>query len=497
VVDALVTATDVDVAVVGCGPVGVAMAGLLAGHGLRVVAFDRETGLYPLPRAAHLDHEVLRILQELGAADEVITGVIENTGMDFLTADGQELLAMRSATRTTSGWPASVMFHQPTFEASLRRAAVARGAALRLGTGVDAVVDGDDHVAMHLTDGSVVTAAYAVGCDGARSMTRQYVGAVMRDSGFEQRWLVVDLILADGVAGPAPRALQVCDPARPTTIVPMPPPRFRFEFMLLPGETDDQIDRPDRIEALLSPWLGPDRAQVERSAVYTFHGLVASPWRRGRVMLAGDAAHQMPPFLGQGMCSGLRDAANLAWKLQSVIHGTADPALLDTYETERAPQVQAITDAAVFFGRMICTTDAEEAARRDTGMLAARAQGAPPPGGDPVPPLAPGPLIGDGGGGMSVQVDLDGTRSDDVIGPRFAVIVRHPELLAGAATWQALDAVVLDAQTFPGLAAVLDAAGGDAVVVRPDRRIMIVGDRIDEPTSDVSRLLGLDGGTTP
>ena len=496
-VEPLVTTTDFDVVIVGCGPVGVTLAGLLARGGLRVAAFDREIAPYPLPRAAHLDHEVLRILQELGAADEVMESVAENGGMDFLTGDGQVLLSMRSSARTTSGWPASVMFHQPTFEMSLRRAAVARGAALRPGIEVAALVDGEHHVEVLLADGSAVTAAYAVGCDGARSMTRQHVGAVMRDSGFEQRWLVLDLILAEGVEPPAPRALQVCDPARPTTIVPMPTPRFRFEFMLLPGETDDQIDRPDAIEALLSPWLSPDQARVERSAVYTFHGLMASPWRRGRVLLAGDAAHQMPPFLGQGMCSGIRDAANLAWKLQRVIEGSADPDLLDTYEAERAPHVQAITDAAVFFGRMICTIDAEEAARRDASMLAARAQGAPPPGGDPVPPLAPGPLIGPGGGGLSVQVDLDGRRSDDVIGTRFAVIGRHPERYQHAATWRSLGAAILDVQAFPGLDAVLDAAGGDAVVVRPDRRIMSVGDDVAEPTGEVCRLLGLTRRTTP
>jgi 3-(3-hydroxy-phenyl)propionate hydroxylase len=487
--------TDVDVAIVGCGPVGVTLAGLLAKRGLRVVAFDRETGLYPLPRAAHLDHEVLRILQELGAVDEVIPGIVVNDGMDFVTADRQVLLSMRAAERTTSGWPASVMFHQPSLEDAMRRAAMSWGAELRLGVGVDTLADHGDHVQVQLSGGQSLSAAFVVGCDGARSMVRQHVGVTMNDAGFEQRWLVLDLVLRADCEPPTPLALQVCDPARPTTLVPMPPPRFRFEFMLLPGEADDDVNGVDRIHEMLTPWMDPADATVERSAVYTFHGLVATPWRRGRVLLAGDAAHQMPPFLGQGMCSGLRDAANLAWKLERVIAGVAPLALLDTYEAERAPHVQAITDAAVFFGRMICTTDAAEATQRDASMLAARAQGAPPPAGDPVPPMTGGPLLLEGGGGLSVQVDLADQRLDDVIGPRFAVIGRTADALANSPLWEALDAAVFDAGTHPTLHTVLDAAGGDAVVLRPDRRVMWAGPVLEPPTPALVDLLGMAKGS--
>lgn len=489
--------TDIDVAIVGCGPVGVTLSGLLARRGLRVVAFDREIDLYPLPRAGHLDHEVLRILQELGAADDVIQGMVVNAGMDFLTADRQVLLSMRAAERTTSGWPASVMFHQPSLEASMRRAAVACGAELHLGVGVEALTDDGDHVQLQLSDGSSVSAAFAVGCDGARSMVRQHLGVTMNDSGFEQRWLVLDVVLRDGATAPSPLALQVCDPARPHTVVHMPPPRFRFEFMLLPGESAEDVDRPDRIAEFLSSWMNPDDASVERRAVYTFHGLVATPWRRGRVFLAGDAAHQMPPFLGQGMCSGLRDAANLAWKLDRVIRHGASPDLLDTYEAERAPHVQAITDAAVFFGRIICTTDVAEATERDAGMLAARDAGGSAPAQDPVPPLARGPLVLDGGGALSVQVDVDGRRSDDVIGPTLAVIGRSPELVAQADAWRSVGATVLDAREHPTLHAVLDAAGGDVVVVRPDRQVMWVGSRLEAPGPELLALLGHEQGDAP
>lgn len=503
---------DTDIAIIGCGPVGVTLAGLLARHGLRVMAFDRATDLYPLPRAAHLDHETMRILQELGAADAIIDQVVINRGMDFLTGDRTTLLSMRTATDAVSAWPASMMFHQPGLETAMRAAALGHGARLELGVGVSSLQDLGDHVEVLLDDGSTVTAAFVVGCDGARSMVRQHLDVEIDDAGFEQRWLVIDLVLADGAERPSSIALQVCDPQRPHTLVPMPPPRFRFEFMLLDGETDADLDSPERIASLLADWMDPALATVERSAVYTFHGLVARPWRRHRILLAGDAAHQMPPFLGQGMCSGLRDAANLAWKLTRVQRGLAPIELLDTYETERSPHVSAIVDSAVFFGRMICTTDADEAAERDAGMVAARAAKieADHVGNDaeivdvdgntddPVPPLAPGPLVGDGGGALSLQIIIDGQRSDEVIGDRFAVITRTgTEFAPGARdAWVQLGAVIIDASSTSEWNAVLDRAGANAVVIRPDRRLLLAGDSIVAPSATMVAILGAVGDAT-
>ena len=174
-----------------------------------------------------------------------------------------------------------------------------------------------------LADGRTIRSRYVVGCDGARSVTRKVIGTGLRDTGFEESWLVVDLLLDGAVPGLPTRCLQVCDPCRPHTLVPMPAPRFRFEFMLLVGESEEDVHRSEVIDGLMSAWIDPERAKIERSAVYTFHGLVASTWRDRKVLLAGDAAHQTPPFLGQGMCAGLRDAANLAWKLAAVIDGSS------------------------------------------------------------------------------------------------------------------------------------------------------------------------------
>ena len=481
---------EFDVLVVGFGPVGVTLSGLLARRGVRVLAVERDTDIFPLPRAAHLDSEVMRVLQDLGCADTVAAALTPNKGMDFLTADRQVLLSMRSTGPTPSGWPSSNFFHQPGLEVPMREAAVANGAELRLGTEVAAVTDRGDHVEVMLHDGSSVTAAFVVACDGARSTVRRQLGITMHDLEFEEPWLVLDLLLHEGTPEPTDVALQVCDPARPHTVVPMPPPRFRFEFMLLPGEDPAHIASDEVARSLLSSWIDPAGLTIERSAVYTFHGLIAHEWRKGRVLLAGDAAHQMPPFLGQGMCSGIRDAANLAWKLAAVVHGTAPIELLDTYQSEREPHVRAIVQSAVGFGRLICTTDAEVAADRDRNMLAARAAGGGNVGGSGGPPLPEGTLVG-AGGRMALQPTIDGARLDDMVGARFAVLLRsaaHADH-QGLAFWTGLDAAVFDADTLPGVGATLDDLAADAAVVRPDRYVLWCGERLTAPETTVAELL--------
>ena len=310
----------VDLLVVGFGPVGATMTGLAARHDLSVIAVDPQVDLYPLPRAAHCDHEILRILQDLGCADEIFAAMQVNKGMEFLTAKREVMLRFRSPDLAPTGWPASVLFHQPGFEKALRRAVFATAADVRLGVGVVAIRQDADGVVATLDNGEEIRARFALGCDGARSLVRRAMGTSMHDLEFEEPWLVVDLLLHEPIAELPDRALQVCDPARPHTLVPMPWPRFRFEFMLLPGEDPDAVQQLERIRELISAWVDPALFDVERAAVYTFRALIAQQWRAGRIFLAGDAAHQMPPFLGQGMCSGMRDAANLVWKLAAVEH---------------------------------------------------------------------------------------------------------------------------------------------------------------------------------
>ena len=342
---------EFDVAVVGLGPVGAALAALLGGRGLRVVALERETAPHGLPRAAHLDGHALRVLAEAGAP----AAGRPLDGFDLVDRRGRLLLRGRPAEASPAGAPAGLLIHQPTVERALRaRLAALPSVSVRLGHAVEqaAEADGAVRVAGSGPDGPfAVRAALCVGCDGARSRIREAVEAALVGSGFEQAWLVVDVVLRRDVALPD-RLLQIADPARPTTYVPFADPRRRWEFQLRPGEDAEGATRPGAVRAFLAPHVDPDAVEVERAAVYTFHDLVADRWRRGRLVLAGDAAHQTPPFLGQGLGAGLRDARTLVPLLAAVVGG-APLETLDGYEAERRPHVEAVIRQAVRLGRLV------------------------------------------------------------------------------------------------------------------------------------------------
>ncbi len=371
----------VDVAVVGYGPVGNVLAILLAQLGHRVVVLERQPRPYALPRAVHFDHEVARILQACGIGDD-LAGISEPADIyEWRNGAGTTLLRIGGPGRGLSGWPRSSMFCQPDLEALLdRRAQALPGVTVRRGVEVTGLADDGDVVALRTSGGSpsgesaagVVRARFVVGCDGANSTVRGLAGLPVRDLGFFYDWLIVDVVLHDRRVFD-PVNVQVCDPARPTTAVSGGPGRRRWEFMRLPDEPRADLDREEAAWRLLAPWdVTPANATLERHAVYTFQARWVEQWRRGSVLLAGDAAHQMPPFAGQGMCSGLRDAANLAWKLDLVLRGEGGDALLDAYGEERGPQVAAVIRTSTELGEIICVPDAAQAADRDALMTAAR-----------------------------------------------------------------------------------------------------------------------------
>jgi 2-polyprenyl-6-methoxyphenol hydroxylase-like FAD-dependent oxidoreductase len=350
---------------------------------------------YPLPRAVHVDAEVARLLQAGGVMRELEPRSEPAPVYEWRNAAGETLLRFgRETGNALSGWPDSNMICQPELERVLEaRLRALPGVALRRGCEVIAIdQDAQGVVATaRRADGSTlaVRARMGVGCDGANSFVRESLGIAFTDLGFAFDWLVVDLIPFE-VGEWSPANWQLCDPARPTTLVSGGPGRRRFEFMRLPEETLEELGREETTWRLLEPWkLHPGNARLERHAIYTFRGRWADCWRRGRWFLAGDAAHLMPPFAGQGMCSGLRDAANLAWKLDVVLAGFGSDALLDTYTSERLPHVRAIIDFSIALGKVICITDPAAAVARDRDMVpAARASGLQTPA--PLPPIGPG-----------------------------------------------------------------------------------------------------------
>ncbi|MGB5948532.1 MAG: bifunctional 3-(3-hydroxy-phenyl)propionate/3-hydroxycinnamic acid hydroxylase [Parvibaculum sp.] len=364
-----------EVLISGLGPVGAALAVYLGRLGVEVVAIDRDTAVYPLPRAAHLDHETMRLLHLAGAAEAVSRASQPLSAYEFRTGGGELLMGFRpGAGLAPTGFPMSSMFHQPTLEHALREGLAALpSVSTRLGhalTGFDA--DGEGvRAEVAGPDGAYeLRARYLVGCDGGQSLVRRRLGIELDDMGFDEPWLVIDARLKDGRERLGTIGLQHCDPKRPVTSMPMAPGRHRWEFMLRPGEKPEEVTEDNFLNALVSEVVDPSAVEIDRRAVYRFHAVHARMWRKGRVLLAGDAAHQMPPFMGQGLCSGTRDAANLAWKLAACLNGRASDALLDSYQRERDPHVRAITEMAVFMGKVVCTQNEEVAAARDRDMTA-------------------------------------------------------------------------------------------------------------------------------
>jgi flavoprotein hydroxylase len=493
-----VTGQDLyDVAVVGCGPVGGVLATLLGRQGHRVLVVERHAAPYPLPRAVHFDHEVARILQACGLGAELPAISEPGSEYEWRNGAGQVLLRFGGRPVGPSGWPDANMFWQPALERLIEQAArdrptveVRRGVRL---VGLDQVDDAEGARgdaaggAVGLTvdpgDGRAPerhTARYVVGCDGANSTVRDLVGGTVTDLGYFFDWLIVDVEMR------VPRVfdpvnIQVCEPRRPTTMVSGGPGRRRWEFMRLPGESIADLDDESRAWELLAPWdVTPADAVLERHAVYRFQARWADRWRTGNVLLAGDAAHQMPPFAGQGMCSGLRDAANLAWKLDLVLSGHAGPALLDAYELERRDNVRAVIDLSMALGRVICVTDPDEAAARDAAMAGGAGQAEAPP---PLPGVTAG-VVRDGdplAGRLFVQGRVPGPGGpallDDLVGVGWRLVATaatppQPLPVAVGAWFRDLGGeivVVAAADDLDGTYAEWFAAHGVAVALqRPD-----------------------------
>lgn len=435
--------TTVDVAIAGYGPVGQTLAILLGQMGYSVAVFERWPALYPLPRAVFYDHEIRRIFLAMGLGDELEKISQPSARYQWFNADWKVLVEIDWSAESISDGPFGYLFNQPLLEAALDRKAKSIGNNVLIHQGWEATAlkqnaNGCDMVLNRVIreDGKFslgdeqqsVRARYVIGADGANSFVRQSLGIEWQDLGFQEDWLVVDLQPKPGVQLDVPDIGQWCNPERPTTMVPGGPGYRRWEFMRLPHETIEDLQDTDKVWSLLSRWVTPDTADLVRHAVYQFRSRIASNWHSGRVMLAGDAAHVMPPFMGQGMCSGIRDAWNLSWRLDLLLRGLADDSLLDSYTLERKPQIRAVIEASMAMGKVVCVSDPVKAAERDAAYLSGN-----------VPPLPPFPGLTDGllqkdgqlrgilGVHGSIEIGGKVSRYDDVIGRSFHLLVRGDE----------------------------------------------------------------------
>ena len=430
-----------DVAVVGLGPVGCLATLLLAEAGLSVAVFEKDAEVYRLPRAVNLDGEIIRALQPIGLADAVnnlMQKIRPGQRAGFANSKREWLFGAASKPVGSNGWQSMNMFDQPELEQFLRDTALSyNNVAAWIGASVVQLDDRPSEVAISAErsgENIQVSAQYVLACDGASSSTRKALEIEWRDLGYNRDWLVVDVTVNDKHTLDND-VLQVCDPDRLHTYVPTKDPYRRWEFRLNAGETRDQMLQEETIRTLIDPWTPRDSYQIRRAAVYQFHAATAAEWRSGRIFLAGDAAHQTPPFLGQGMNTGMRDVINLAWKLPLVLEGTCKPELLNTYQLERDAHAHDLVAWAVALGRLMeFVAEQEDCERRgapapeppseiaDSGYGQGREQ----------PPIRKGVVVAD-------QVTAEGTtgylitqptvghesqpcRLDDLLGNGFALM---------------------------------------------------------------------------
>jgi 3-(3-hydroxy-phenyl)propionate hydroxylase len=369
-----------DVAIIGFGPSGAVAAALLGSAGLKVLVIEQSRDVYDKPRAISLDHEIMRVLQGISPAlaDRIVAHTEPFSASEHFGADGKMIRRLDMlAPPYPLGWTPSMVFLQPPVESILRKhVASLPSIDVRLGVKLQSLNQANSICELQCIDSKGLAqqfqARYVIGCDGASSSVRRIVDLPLDDLGFDEPWLVIDVLANEKGLAKLPKAsAQFCEPARPASYLIGTGKHRRWEIMLLPGENPQEMESDAKVWELLSRWLSPDEGALWRRASYRFHALVAKQWRSGNVFVAGDAAHQQPPFLGQGMCQGIRDVANLTWKLQQVLAGKGSDNLLDSYGLERSAHVRQLTSTIKMIGASICERNPDAAKQRDQKLLEA------------------------------------------------------------------------------------------------------------------------------
>nr|WP_037317404.1 bifunctional 3-(3-hydroxy-phenyl)propionate/3-hydroxycinnamic acid hydroxylase [Ruegeria halocynthiae] len=354
------------VAIIGAGPTGLATAAILGRAGVSTIVLERRTEPFTVPRAIAFDPETLRLFQKVGALEALKPSLIEDLVVEYTGRFGQ-LLARVEPTDPHLGHSDRGSFYQPELEDALIRTVVELpSVTVERGVTVGDVVQTGDGVRIiaQNTQGERLEyqVDYTVACDGGSSKTRELLGIRFSGFSFEERWIVVDL---ENDHDPDRSIKFFCEPERPSLTLPVSKNRRRWEFLVMPGDDVDEIVREPNIRKMLAERGVAEDIVIDRCVVYSFHSRFAEHFRKGRIFLAGDAAHVMPPFAGQGLNSGLRDAANIGWKLACVCKRQCAPDLLDTYEAERRKSVADMTRLALLLGRTVMPTSPGLAWLRD------------------------------------------------------------------------------------------------------------------------------------
>ena len=507
----IVATTDHQVIVVGGGPTGLTTANLLGRYGIRTLLLERNSTTVQEPRAVSIDDESLRTMQAFGAIDTVLSRVVAGYGSEYFTPAGKMFLRV-GPTAAPYGYPRRNAFRQPILEAQLRKHLAAFPCVETLfGWHVETLTQSDAGVTLELRgpghERRRARGAYVVAADGASSSVRASLGLRLDGETFNQKWLIVDL---EDSPAPSQETLVFCDVRRPCIALPGPNDTRRFEFKLVPGDDPSRMTDADVVQGLLRSHGAAPQSRIARKTVYTFHARLASRWSRGRVFLAGDACHLTPPFAGQGMNSGIRDAHNLAWKLAWVVRGLLPAGILDTYEEERRDHAKEMINLALRMGRIMgprhwLSGFATQSLFRLLGRFPAIRDYFAQMKYKPKPRFRQGLLLPDGRSKRvtsvgrlipqpAVKTRAGERRLDDVLGDGFALLVFLDDIslfersiphasfraisarrvLVSETLFQSQYAGSVEVITDPTLSLIrgLDCAKGRIFVVRPDRYVL-------------------------
>lgn len=463
-----------DVAIVGYGPTGVTLANLLVQQGLKVLVVERESSILQLPRAIRFDAECMRVFQTIGISNKLEQELEPGPGMKFVDAEGNLLVTWERPTQKgAQQWSSAYRIHQPDLEAVLRQHVKDHPMlTVKLRHEVYKIDERSEDCVLYfenLANGSLeqATAKYVVGCDGARSLIRRLIGTTFEDLNLHSRWLVVDFVTKNNVNDLGDYSIQYCDPQRPMSYIKGTGCRLRWEIMVMPEDDVQNLTRPETIWDLLKDHIQSENAEIERAAVYTFHALLAKQWQKNRLIIAGDAAHQTPPFMGQGMAAGIRDAANLAWKLKALIHDEHAFKLAESYHSERTSHVKEFIQGAVNFGKIIQNYCSDHEYQQQVSQLKNFIT--------PTPKLGAGFIQSsdESNGQIAPQFILDEKiLSDDVVGYQFSLFFL-PECLAQIEELQLneIEGLKIVAAQQAEIADWLYQHQAQAILVRPDRYI--------------------------